>query len=105
MGRRDATLLVAEDADNKVVGSVAIHVSKLTPAALDEQRIGKYKAIDAGLDDRPLLSSLAVSPSFRRRGLAKKLCREAEAFAKDLGYDEVLLKVEKTNGKARNLYR
>ena len=97
-------LWVVEDDECNVVGSVAIEISRLSPAALDEQRLGR-NVLEAGLADRPLLSSLAVSPAFRRRGLAKSLCREAEALAKSWGYDEVLLKVERDNSRARSLYR
>ena len=37
---------------------------------------------------------------FRRRGIAKRLCRAAEASARGWGYSEVLLKVEAGNRKA-----
>ena len=83
-----------------------IDVCNLSPAAIDEQRIGgRLAALEANVEERPLLSSLAISPRFRRRGLAKRLCREAEAQASEWGYPEVLLRVERDNGKARNLYR
>ena len=43
--------------------------------------------------------------TFRRQGIAKRLCREAEAVARSWGYSEVLLRVEKDNAGARKLYR
>lgn len=98
-------LWVVEDDDANVVGSVAIEVCKLNPAALDARRLPGQNPLDADVQQRPLLSSLAVSKAFRRRGLAQKLCREAELACKEWGYDEVLLKVEADNGKARKLYR
>ena len=51
------------------------------------------------------LSNLSVSPRSRRRGVAMKLCKEAENVAKnDLGFNNVYLKVEKGNEAARGLY-
>ena len=99
---RDYELIFAEDQDGEVVGVVGIDVQRLSSKALNEDRVGRFAS---SLDDRPLLSSLAVSPKFRRRGIALKLCREAERAARRWGYDEVLLKVEANNRKARNLYR
>ena len=104
LGKRSSALWIAQDADNNVVGSCAVEVGNLSPDALDEQRLSRQGSLATNMAARPLLSSLAVDPKFRRRGLAKKLCREAEDLAKDWGYDEVLLKVERDNGKARGLY-
>jgi hypothetical protein len=52
-----------------------------------------------------VLSNLAVSPNARRRGIAKILCDEVEAMAKDWGYDEMVLLVESANTPARELYQ
>lgn len=105
VGGGQSALWVVQDAESNIVGSCAIEVCTLSSKALDAQRLRGTNALDTDLGDRPLLSSLAVSPKFRKRGLAKKLCREAEALAKEWGYDEVLLRVESDNGRARNLYR
>jgi GNAT superfamily N-acetyltransferase len=51
------------------------------------------------------LSNLVVGPNARRKGVAKKLCSEAERVASaEWGYRELLLKVEADNGAARTLY-
>jgi hypothetical protein len=52
-----------------------------------------------------ILSNLAVSPNARRRGIAKILCAEVEALAKDWGYEEMVLLVESANTPARELYQ
>lgn len=103
-GKEGGALWVVQDDSDSVIGSVAIEVRKLSPAALDAQRLRGQGTPDV-LQDRPLLSSLAVSSKFRKRGLAKKLCRAAEVQCKEWGFDEILLRVERDNGKARNLYR
>ena len=105
LGRSPSALLLAEDADGAILGCAAIEVGVLSPEALDAQRLGRAGAMEAAMEQRPLLSSLAVSKQARRRGLAQRLCAEAEGLAKEWGYPEVLLKVERNNGKARNLYR
>ena len=47
---------------------------------------------------RPLLSNLAVSEQYRRRGIARMLMCSAEDIAHELmGFDEILLKVEDKN--------
>jgi len=103
--RADHILVVAEDTGSEaIVGSVGIEVSRLTSAALNEQQATSDDWYDTA-QERPLLSNLAVSRDYRRRGIAKKLCRDAEAAVKSWGYDEVLLKVEKGNRKAFNLYK
>ena len=97
-----ALLLAEDDVSGEVVGCCGIDVQRLSPEALDYQRLGPY---DESLADRPMLSSLAVCPRYRKRGIAKRLCRAAEAEARRWGYNEVLLKVERDNRRARNLYR
>lgn len=50
------------------------------------------------------LSNLCVSPNARRRGVAARLCYEAELLAKELGFDEMHLCVESENAAAKALY-
>ena len=100
--RNENALILAENEEGEIVGVIGIDVQRLSNKALNEDRTGIQ---DQRLSERPLLSSLAVSPKYRRRGIAKKLCREAERTAKRWGYDEVLLKVEADNSRARSLYR
>lgn len=51
------------------------------------------------------LSNLCVSPSARRKGIAAKLCNEAERVAKEeLGFEDIFLRVEKENDAAKRLY-
>lgn len=50
-------------------------------------------------------SNLCVSPSARRRGVAAKLCTEAEAVGKKLGFDEMHLCVQAQNEAASRLYK
>jgi len=52
-----------------------------------------------------VLSNLCVSPSSRRKGIAAKLCNEAERFAKEeWGFNEMFLRVEGVNDAAKKLY-
>jgi ribosomal protein S18 acetylase RimI-like enzyme len=51
------------------------------------------------------LSNLCVSPTSRRRGVAVKLCEEAERVAREeLGFGEMYLRVERSNTAAVGLY-
>ena len=51
------------------------------------------------------LSNLCVAPSARRKGVAAKLCEEAERLAKEkFGFDEMFLRVEAENEAAKRLY-
>lgn len=68
-------------------------------------RIKKMDGMDGTLT-APLMSNLAVSRAYRRRGLAEDLVREAESIArKAWGYDDVYLYVEKRNQPAVRLYK
>jgi len=104
VGSNTIAVLLAED-NGETVGCAAIEACPLSPNAISGDRLGREGALDAGVEPRPLLTSLAVDPKYRRKGLGRRLCKEAEALAKDWGYDEVLLKVESDNRKAQNLYR
>jgi ribosomal protein S18 acetylase RimI-like enzyme len=99
--RESGALLLAEDEEGGVVACCALSCDVLSPTALDRRRA----SADAVLTERPFLSSLAVAPSFRKRGLAKTMCRRAEELARSWGYDEMLLKVERDNSRAQRLYR
>lgn len=105
VGSSSVAVLLAEDEESEMVGCAAIETALLTPQAIPESKLGKIPAIEAGAEQRPLLSSVAVDPRYRRKGLGKRLCKEAEAVAATWGYDEILLKVEADNRRARNLYR
>ncbi len=99
-GRAPTELLVAEDDESgEMVGCCAIEAASISESGEDVG--GRVELVDM----RPLLSGLAVSPAYRRRGIAKRLCAEAEAAAREWGYDEVLLKVDQTNARAIRLYR
>ena len=97
------TALAEDDEDESIVGVCGIEVVRLTPSALDAQRASESDIFT--LEERPLLTNLAVNKAYRRQGIAKRLCKEAETLARSWGYSEVLLKVEKDNSKARKLYR
>lgn len=105
MAGPSAALMTIEDEDDELIGCAAVEVCMLSPDALDMRRLGRGADMEYDICNRPLLSSLAVSGRYRRRGLGKKLCREVEKWAKSEGYDEVLLKVEQDNRRARNFYR
>jgi len=54
----------------------------------------------------PLMSNLAVSKQFRRRGIAEKLVKEVERLVRyEWGYDDCYLYVEKRNKAAVKLYQ
>lgn len=54
----------------------------------------------------PLMSNLAISKKYRRKGLAEDLVKAAESVARrEWGYDECYLYVEKRNGPAIKLYK
>ena len=103
--REQNALAIAEDsASGEVVGSCGIELVQLSSSSGNSIR--RMTSYDEGkMALRPLLSNLAVAPEYRRKGIAKRLCREAEAEAKSWGCDEVWLKGDKSNRKAKSLYR
>lgn len=57
------------------------------------------------LDERPVLSNLAVRENRRRRGIGSLLMQECENAAQRWGFTEVVLQVEEDNREARALYQ
>ena len=53
----------------------------------------------------PFLTELLVHPTWRRRGIATNLVRQALAAAHDLGHTHAGLRVDPGNTAARTLYR
>lgn len=135
MGKRklDALILAAMDGDNSIQGMVTIEVRLLDKqsdilladasermltqavASLGPKQRREYKdasVIDIANQLLPpdiiavcSLSNLCVSPAARRRGIAGKLCSEAERVAKEeLGFEEMYLRVEASNEAAKTLY-
>jgi len=96
----NALLVAEEERSGDIVGSVGIELLALSPRAVRGNRVSAEEDVSM----RPLLSNLAVSRQFRRRGIADRLCRGAEQVAREWGSEEVLLKVEKGNRAATRLY-
>lgn len=105
-------VLVAEE-EGQVAGMIlCYHGSEA--AQLDapiaqrlRQRTGNPNpSIDKEADeDEYYIDSIAVSPAFRGRGIAKALLRAAEAAGAALGWDRIALNVEYGNKQAAGLYR
>ena len=93
LNNRRHVLLLAEDDRGAIVGSCGVEASPLTPEGRATPRLPTDLA---RMDMRPLLSNLVVAPEHRRRGVAKRLMREAEAHARGWGFEELLLKARAT---------
>ena len=52
----------------------------------------------------PYMASVAVCEADRRSGIGTALVRTAEAWAKELGYEEMMLEVSDLNDRALNFY-
>lgn len=50
------------------------------------------------------ITNMAVSPDFRRRGIAEQLMNEMERLGRDMGVDVFFLEVRESNDAARGLY-
>jgi RimJ/RimL family protein N-acetyltransferase len=68
-------------------------------------RIKKMDGYDSSFSG-PLMSNLAISRKYRRKGLAEDLVKAAENIARrEWGYDDCYLYVEKRNTPAIKLYQ
>lgn len=94
--RRTADLLVCRNAANEVVACAGVEVDSIPNGSLSSYI--KEKG--------PLMSNLAVSGRYRRRGLAEDLVKAVEKIVQnDWGYDECYLYVEERNKGAIKLYQ
>lgn len=95
LGQRLGTsaMLVATAADDGVVGFVKLDLE-----------VTAVKGWDPGLPIEAYVSSLAVAPAYRRRGVAQALMAAAERCAAAAGHAAVQLQVEEDNAAAIGLY-
>lgn len=96
---REAELILCRSklgSDNPIVGCVGLEVDRIPSNRLNGMTLKRA----------PLMSNVAVSPKFRRRGVAKLLVQAAEDLARvEWGYDEMYLYVEQRNIPAVRLYQ
>jgi ribosomal-protein-alanine N-acetyltransferase len=81
----------------------AAHLLVAEQAAADGRRIAGYAGYWLVIDEAHL-STLAVTPALRRRGIAERILREAMRHAARLGADMMTLEVRVSNDPARRLY-
>ncbi|KAL1498874.1 hypothetical protein AB1Y20_013398 [Prymnesium parvum] len=96
-----SALFVAADGP-QLVGACGVQLLALTSAAACERRITRDDKADMAV--RPLASNLVVAPPYRRKGIGARLVARVERCAADWGFDEMLLKVEADNLRARRFY-
>jgi GNAT superfamily N-acetyltransferase len=95
-GRRLAELVLYRNAADEVIACAGVEVDDIRDGGLDGPIATRA----------PLMSNLAVSPKYRRRGLAEALVAAVEERARDeWGYDECYLYVERSNQAAVRLYQ
>ena len=89
--------------DRMIDGALAVHPRALLVAELDGAIVG---AVIAGFDGvRGWIYHLAVAPSHRRRRIATRLIRDAEAALRARGCSKVNLQVRATNDSVVAFYR
>ena len=101
--RRTAELLVLRksDTDETIIACAGVELDRIPSGALGAP-LGTTAAV---ADSAPLMSNLAVSRQYRRRGVAEQMVRAVEATVRtDWGYTECYLYVEERNRAAVKLY-
>ena len=89
--------------DRMIDGALAVRPESLLVAVLDGVVVG---AVIAGFDGvRGWIYHLAVAPAHRRRGIATRLLRDAEAALRARGCSKVNLQVRATNDSVVAFYR
>ena len=95
-GGRSSEFFLIRNQQQEVIGCAGVEIDKI--------RDGSIKG--PVLDTAPLMSNLAVSRKYRRRGLAEDLVKAVEDHCKNVwGYDECYLYVEERNVGAVRLYQ
>ena len=105
-------LFVAKNDDGQVIACVGVETQRFVGALPESRAVAVSEDNVRGNGggalsppvERPVIANLAVSKSARRRGLAKQLMAAVETEASSMGFDECVLVVEATNGKAKALY-
>jgi GNAT superfamily N-acetyltransferase len=93
---RTSELVLYRNSQDEVIACAGVEVDVIPDGGLDGPMITKA----------PLMSNLAVSRKYRRRGLAEALVAAVEELAQDeWGYDECYLYVERQNRSAIKLYQ
>jgi GNAT superfamily N-acetyltransferase len=94
--RRTSELVLYRNSDDEIIACAGVEVDIIPDGGLDGPMVAKA----------PLMSNLAVSRKYRRRGLAEALVAAVEELAQDeWGYDECYLYVEQQNRAAIKLYQ
>ena len=89
--------------DRMIDGALAVRPESLLVAVLDGVVVG---AVIAGFDGvRGWIYHLAVAPAHRRRGIATRLLRDAEAALRARGCSKINLQVRATNDGVVAFYR
>jgi ribosomal protein S18 acetylase RimI-like enzyme len=97
VSRGQAELIICELPTGEVVGCAGVEVSPIPEGNLMAPSNGKRG---------PLMSNLAVSREYRRKGIAELLVKEVERLARyEWGYDDCFLYVEQRNVGAVKLYQ
>jgi ribosomal protein S18 acetylase RimI-like enzyme len=96
VSRGQSELLICQLPSGEVVGCAGVEAIRIPQ--------GTLRATPGARS--PLMSNLAVSREYRRKGIAEKLVKEAERVARyEWGYDDIFLYVEERNVAAVKLYR
>jgi GNAT superfamily N-acetyltransferase len=91
-------LLLCKNARGELMGVAAMEVEPIPKFSLNSRTTIMRAA--------PLMSNVAVSRKFRRRGIAEELVKQVELYARNQwGYQEMYLYVEERNRPAIRLYQ
>jgi ribosomal protein S18 acetylase RimI-like enzyme len=94
--RTKSELLVCRNAQQDIIACAGVEVEGIPKASMRGSR-SEQRA--------PLMSNVAVSSRYRRRGLAEALVQAVEDVCVDWGYDSCFLYVEERNPAAVKLYQ
>lgn len=107
----NAELLVLRKADTaEIIACAGVEVDRIPNGSLSAQSSSSWPSSPSSssgtlTEPAPLMSNLAVSRQFRRRGLAEQMVRAVETVVrKEWGYSECYLYVEERNRAAVQLY-
>lgn len=94
--RGESELIVCQLPAGDIIGCAGIETTAIPEGSLKAKAGPRY----------PLMSNVAVSREYRRKGIAEKLVKEAERISrKEWGYNQVFLYVEERNVPAVRLYQ